>query len=153
MHRWSIIDTPIRHLTDLFPDLVMTIVAIIRDGKLTLPRGGSEMMAAGDRVYFVCDSSHLRRAMATFGHEEPEVRSVVIAGGGAIGQMLAGEIESNSENMQVQLIERSAGRARELAEGLRTTGFSMAMRWTVVFLQRLVSIRLKPLYRLPMMTR
>jgi len=35
--------------------------------------------------------------------------------------MLAGEIESNSENMQVQLIERSAGRARELAEGLRTT--------------------------------
>ena len=116
-----IIDTPIRHLTNLFPDLVMTIVAIIRDGKLTLPRGGSEMMAAADRVYLVCDSSHLRRARATFGHEEPEVRSVVIAGGGAIGQMLASEIESNSENMQVQLIERSAGRARELAEGLRTT--------------------------------
>ena len=66
-----IIDTPIRHLTNLFPDLSMTILAIIRDGKLTLPRDGAEMMAPGDRVYFVCDSDHLDRAMATFAHEEP----------------------------------------------------------------------------------
>ena len=65
-----IIDTPIRHLTNLFPDLSMTILAVIRDGKLTLPRDGAEMMKPGDRVYFVCDSEHLDRAMATFAHEE-----------------------------------------------------------------------------------
>ena len=114
-----IIDTPIRHLTNLFPDLSMTILAIIRDGKLTLPRDGAEMMKPGDRVYFVCDSDHLDRAMATFAHEEHEARSVLIAGGGAIGQMLATEIETNFQNTKVQLIERNASRAHFLAENLR----------------------------------
>ena len=79
-------------------------------------------MAPGDRVYFVCDSDHLDRAMATFAHEEPESRSVVIAGGGAIGQMLANEIEANFQNTKVQMIEKSNERARVLAESLRATG-------------------------------
>jgi trk system potassium uptake protein TrkA len=78
-------------------------------------------MLAGDRVYFVCDATHLDRAMASFGHEEPEARSVVIAGGGAIGQMLAREIETNFSNTQVHLIERNQTRARALAESLRST--------------------------------
>ena len=80
------------------------------------------MMAPGDRVYFVCDAEHLDRALATFAHEEPEARSVVIAGGGAIGQMLANEIETNFQNTKVQIIEKSAERARTLAESLRATG-------------------------------
>jgi trk system potassium uptake protein TrkA len=116
-----ILDTPIRHLTNLFPDLSMTILAIMRDGKLILPRDGAEMMAAGDRVYFVCDASHLSRAMATFAHEEPEARSVIIAGGGAIGQMLATRIEANFQNTKVQIIEKDPARARTLAENMHGT--------------------------------
>ena len=60
--------------------------------------------------------------MASFGHEEPEARSVVIAGGGSIGQMLAREIGSNFENTAVQIIELHASRARTLAEELQNTG-------------------------------
>ncbi|MDA9639914.1 Trk system potassium transporter TrkA [SAR116 cluster bacterium] len=116
-----ILATPIRHLTNLFPDLVITILTIIRDGQVVVPRDGNEIMLAGDRVYFVCDATHLDRAMASFGHEEPEARSVVIAGGGAIGQMLAREIETNFSNTQVHLIERNQSRALELAESLRST--------------------------------
>lgn len=114
--------TPLRHLTGLFPDLAITVLAIIRDGKVTLPRSGADSMQVGDRVYFVCDAAHLDRAMAAFGHEEPEARSVVIAGGGSIGMMLAREIETNFSNTQVQLIELEATRARELAEQLQGTG-------------------------------
>ena len=33
------------------------------------------LVQIGDRVYFVCDSAHLERAMASFGHEEDEARS------------------------------------------------------------------------------
>lgn len=117
-----VIGTPLRHLTGLFPDLAITVLAIIRDGKVTLPRSGADSMQVGDRVYFVCDATHLDRAMAAFGHEEPEARSVVIAGGGSIGMMLAREIETNFSNTQVQLIELEAARARELAEQLQNTG-------------------------------
>ncbi|MDC3313954.1 Trk system potassium transporter TrkA [Alphaproteobacteria bacterium] len=115
-------DTPLRHLTNLFPDLAMTVLCIIRDNAVILPRRGIEEMHAGDRIYFVCDSSHLDRAMAAFGHEEPEARSVVIAGGGNIGLMLAREIATNFSNTQVQLIEMDNNRARELAEELQGTG-------------------------------
>ena len=115
-------DVSLRHLTNLFPDLLITVLAIIRDGKVVIPRSGAESMQTGDRVYFVCDAGHLHRAMASFGHEEPEARSVVIAGGGSIGQMLAREIGSNFENTAVQIIELSPSRARALAEDLQNTG-------------------------------
>ena len=115
-------DVSLRHLTNLFPDLLITVLAIIRDGKVVILRSGNESMQTGDRVYFVCDATHLHRAMASFGHEEPEARSVVIAGGGSIGQMLAREIGSNFENTAVQIIERHASRARTLAEELQSTG-------------------------------
>ena len=115
-------DVSLRHLTNLFPDLLITVLAIIRDGKVVIPRSGNESMQTSDRVYFVCDATHLHRAMASFGHEEPEARSVVIAGGGSIGQMLAREIGSNFENTVVQIIELRASRARTLAEELQNTG-------------------------------
>jgi trk system potassium uptake protein TrkA len=101
---------------------LITVLAIIRDGKVVILRSGNESMQTGDRVYFVCDATHLHRAMASFGHEEPEARSVVIAGGGSIGQMLAREIGSNFENTAVQIIELHASRARTLAEELQNTG-------------------------------
>ncbi|MGB1997881.1 MAG: NAD-binding protein, partial [Candidatus Puniceispirillaceae bacterium] len=90
-------------------------------GKVILPRSGVESMQTGDRVYFVCDSTHLDRAMASFGHEEGEARSVVVAGGGSIGLMLSREIEANFHNTHNQIIELHAGRAKSLAEELQGT--------------------------------
>jgi trk system potassium uptake protein TrkA len=116
-----ILGTSLRHLTSLFPDLSLTILAIIRDGKVILPRSGVEAMQTGDRVYFVCDSTHLDRAMASFGHEEGEARSVVIAGGGSIGLMLSREIEKNFQNTNNQIIELDNSRAKSLAEELQGT--------------------------------
>ena len=65
-----ILATPIRHLTNLFPGLSMTIVAIIRGNEVIVPRDGTDMMQPEDRVYFVCDAEHTDRAMASFGHTE-----------------------------------------------------------------------------------
>ena len=114
--------TSLRNLTGLFPDLKMTILAIIRDGAVILPRSGEESMQVGDRVYFVCDSAHLDRAMASFGHEESAARSVVIAGGGSIGLMLSREIETHFANTASQIIELKPERARALAQELADTG-------------------------------
>ena len=123
-------DVSLRHLTNLFPDLLITVLAIIRDGKVVIPRSGAESMQTGDRVYFVCDAGHLHRAMASFGHEEPEARSVVIAGGGSIGQMLAREIGSNFENTAVQIIELSPRAPAPLPRTCRIPASSMVTRLT-----------------------
>lgn len=116
-----ILATPIRHLTSLFPGLSMTIIAIIRGNEVIVPRDGTDMMQPEDRVYFVCDAEHTERAMASFGHTEKEAHSVVIAGGGNIGSLLAQDIEANSSNTVCHVIEKDKGQARLIAEKLQQT--------------------------------
>ena len=110
-----IIDSPLRYLTDLFEGLSITIVAIIRDNDVLVPRDGSVKMQEGDQVYFVCDESHMARAMASFGHEEPVSRKVLIAGAGTIGSMLAQDVLTKVENSRCTIIEENKAQAEEAA--------------------------------------
>ena len=80
------------------------------------------MMQPEDRVYFVCDAEHTDRAMASFGHTEKEAHSVVIAGGGNIGSLLAQDIEAKSQNTVCQIIEKDKAQAHLIAERLQQTG-------------------------------
>ena len=115
-----ILATPLRHLTSLFPDLVMTILAIIRGNKVIVPRDGQDELQPSDRVYFVSKAEHVSRAMAAFGHYEVESSSVVIAGGGNIGLMLARALEAGGTT-KARLIELDKEQARELAQELPHT--------------------------------
>lgn len=114
-----IVYTPLRQLTELFPDLNIVIVGIVHDEKAFVPRS-SDQMLPGDEVYFVADTEHVSRALATFGYEEPDAHRLVIIGGGNIGMNLARLIEQNPE-MTARIIERSQNRARKIAAGLPNT--------------------------------
>lgn len=116
-----ILATPLRHLTDLFSGLSMTIIAIIRDSSVIVPRDGQDTLEAGDRVYFVCDTEQTQRAMASFGYHEEVINNVVIAGGGNIGMMLAQDIEARFEGTVCHIIEKDKQQARLLAEQLPRT--------------------------------
>jgi trk system potassium uptake protein TrkA len=116
-----ILGSPIRYLTDLFEDLKMTIVTIIRGNDIIVPRDGTEKMMEGDQVYFVCEESQMTRAMASFGHEEPESRKVLIAGSGTIGQIVAKDIHASTDNAQVVMIEHNKDQARLASENLTDT--------------------------------
>ncbi len=115
-----IIGQPMRQLTQLFPDLNLRVVGIVRDEHGVVPRSDAVMMS-GDDVYFICDTAHLPRAMAAFGHEETEGRTVVIAGGGNIGLRLAQEIETEHEGVRAKVIEYDRDRARVVAQTLDST--------------------------------
>ena len=88
-----LVNTPLRQLTVLFPDLNIVIIGIVRQGRAIVPTAEDQMLA-GDEVMFVVDTQHIGRAMTAFGHEEPEARRIVIFGGGNIGQFLAQQIEA-----------------------------------------------------------
>lgn len=115
-----IVNTPLRQLTSLFSDLSIVVVAIIRNDRGIVPRSDDHMLP-GDDVYFVCDADHLSRAMAAFGHEEEEGRSVIIAGGGNIGLMLAEKIEAEHSGVSVKVIEYNRERAKLVAQTLDHT--------------------------------
>ncbi len=110
-------DTPMRQLTELFPDLNIVVVAIVRGDRMVVPTG-DDQMRAGDEIYFVADSNHVARAMALFGHEEQEARRMIIVGGGNIGLYIAGLIEGEDSGVRVNLIERNPERARLVADRL-----------------------------------
>ncbi|MEX2614723.1 MAG: Trk system potassium transporter TrkA [Alphaproteobacteria bacterium] len=114
-----IINTPLRQLSELFPDLGITVVCINRNGSPFIPKAADHMVA-GDEVYFIADSSHVPRALSAFGHEEEEAHRIIIIGGGNIGLNLAQEIE-HQDGITARLIELSRERARFVAEALPAT--------------------------------
>lgn len=113
-----IVNTPLRQLTQLFPDLNVVIIGLVRDNEAWIPSADDEMLP-GDEVYFVAESNHVPRAMAAFGHEEAEARRLVIFGGGNIGQFLAQAIEENNPSVNLKVIEADKGRAEAAARTLK----------------------------------
>lgn len=115
-----IIDTPLRQLTELFPDLHIRIMGILRAGVVRVPHGDEEMHV-GDEVYFAVETAHMIRAMRAFGHDELQARRVVIVGGGNVGLYLAQQIEEEHRNVLIKLIEAKPDRAGVIAAVLKKT--------------------------------
>ena len=115
-----ILNTPLRQLTELFPDLNITIVYIVRDETPIFPREMDQLLL-NDEVYFVVDSQHLSRARSVFGHEEQTAERVVIIGGGNIGFQLALALEEREPAVNVKLIEANKERAELIADQLSKT--------------------------------
>jgi len=115
-----VIDTPLRQLTELFPDLGAVVVGIHRDGKMFVPRS-SDQMLQGDLVYTVAPRNQVRRTLGIFGHEEPEANRVIIAGGGNIGLYVARNLEARQTGAKIKLIEYDRDRAIRIADELKRT--------------------------------
>jgi trk system potassium uptake protein TrkA len=115
-----ILETPLWQLTELFPDLSLTIVGIWRNNQGVVPHD-DERLFAGDDVYFLSDSVHVARAMAAFGHEEQLARRVVVLGGGNIGLYLARTVERDSPHVSLKLVELDKARAAHVAQNLERT--------------------------------
>lgn len=115
-----LVNTPIRQLTQLFPDLNIVIVGLNRNGRAIVPTSDDQMLP-GDEAYFVVDTAHVARAMAAFGHEEREARRLLIFGGGNIGLFLAQEIERDYDWVNAKIIEMSPERAEDVAARLAKT--------------------------------
>jgi trk system potassium uptake protein TrkA len=109
-----IVDTPLRQLTTLFPDLHLIVVTIVRESKPIVP-SADDVLLVGDEVYFIAEESHVARALAAFGHEEPEAHRIVIVGGGNIGLFLAQEVEAKHAGVAVTVVETGKERARHCA--------------------------------------
>jgi trk system potassium uptake protein TrkA len=115
-----VVDTPVEQLTALFPDLPAVIAAVVRNGSLFVPTH-EDMLLVGDDVYVIADAAQVSRILKIFGHEEPQARRIVIAGGGNIGLFVARELETKSSALRLKVIEASRARAVEIADRLDRT--------------------------------
>ncbi|MCU0839210.1 MAG: Trk system potassium transporter TrkA [Rhodospirillales bacterium] len=115
-----LIRTPIKQLTQLFPQLNMVIVGILRQDRPVLVSGEDELRI-GDDVYFVVEAQQVARAMAAFGHEEPEAKRLLVCGGGDVALLLGQAMERDEEHVSVKIIEANPDRAAVIASVLSHT--------------------------------
>ncbi len=111
-----IVNTPLRQVAELFPDLKITIVAVERSGNMWRAHSG-DMLEAGDRVFFIADRSDVARALDIMGEAARQARRVIIVGGGNIGLFVAKGLEKMGA-MKIRIIERDRKRAEFVAEEL-----------------------------------
>lgn len=114
-----IINTPLRQVAELFPDLKITIVAIRRGEAMWRAHAGDQL-DVGDRVFFIADRADVARALEIMGEAAQQARRIVIVGGGNIGLYVAKGLEKLG-SMKIRLIEKDRERAERIAEELDRT--------------------------------
>jgi len=115
----AIINTPLRQVAELFPDLKITIVSIRRNEKMWRAHAEDEL-SAGDLIHFIADRQDVQRALEIMGAAAKQARRVVIIGGGNIGLFVAKGLEKLG-SMKIRLIEADRKRSEFVAEELERT--------------------------------
>ena len=113
------LNTPLRQLTELFPDVNAVVAALVRDSKLIVTDSNTRI-AAGDDVYVIVPSETVHRVLTLFGRDQERAQNVLILGGNNVGLYLAKYLEKASQ-MHVTLIEENEEHAKFLAETLSDT--------------------------------
>jgi len=113
-----LVGQPIRAIRQHIPQVDARVAAVYRGGHSIAPEGDT-VIEHNDEVFFIAATEDIRNVMTEMRKTEDPVKRVVIAGGGNIGLRLAQKLEE--DNHQVKVIERSAARARAIAEKLRST--------------------------------
>lgn len=104
-------------LREHMPHIDTRVAAIFRQDRPIRPQG-STIIEAGDEVFFVAASQHIRAVMSELQRLEKPYKRIMIVGGGNVGAGLALRLE---KSYNVKLIERNQQRAAELAEQLHHT--------------------------------
>ncbi|MGB2539393.1 Trk system potassium transporter TrkA [Hafnia paralvei] len=104
-------------LKEHMPHIDTRVAAIFRQDRPIRPQG-STIIEAGDEVFFVAASQHIRAVMSELQRLEKPYKRIMIVGGGNVGAGLAHRLE---KDYSVKLIERNQQRAAELAEMLHDT--------------------------------
>lgn len=110
-----LINTQMRQLRTLFPDLPIVVCLILRGMEVIVPSKDDQMLP-GDEVYFFTDAAHVKRALSAFGHNEKQARNIVIFGGGNVGLNVAQMAKEQHSNTMIKIIESDGARAQYLSE-------------------------------------
>lgn len=115
-----ILNTPLRLLEGLFPELDLSVLFIIRGDTGFIPVG-SDQLQGGDEVYLLIPQEKLTHAIEAFGFSEQKSQRLLILGGGNVGFCLAEEVEAQHPEISLMLIEQDKDRATYVANQLTRT--------------------------------
>jgi|TARA_B100001964_G_scaffold71831_1_gene81402 trk system potassium uptake protein TrkA len=115
-----LVNTPLSRLTERFPDLRANVLGVIRREKFVILKKKDKILI-NDKAFVVVSASQVNVTLSAFGHEEKIAKKILIVGGGNIGFNLAKNLESDSEEVRVKIIEKDKIRAEFIANELNNT--------------------------------
>ena len=115
-HDGPLVGLELRTLRDHIPTIETKIVAIFRQGQPIVPTADT-LVQADDDVFFIAAEDNIKAVMAELRHVQKHFKSIVIAGGGNIGLLLAHQIEND---FQIKVIESNASRAELVSRSLQS---------------------------------
>lgn len=115
-----ILNTPLRLLDNVLPDLALSVLCIVRDGVSFIPTP-SDQLQEDDEVYFLTPQDKILPSAEAFGFSEKKSQRLLILGGGNVGLSLSEEVEAHYPHISVMLIENNKERALYVANQLSHT--------------------------------
>jgi len=115
-----ILNTPLRLLENLFPELDLRVLFIVRGDAGFVPSSTDELQEK-DEVYLLVPTDNILHAVEAFGFSEQKSQRLLILGGGNVGFCLAEEVESHYPAISLMLIENDRDRATYIANQLSRT--------------------------------
>lgn len=101
-----------------YPDLTFRVVAISRKGMTIIPTGKVTIQAL-DHIFILAQTEAIPEVVQTTGKPDIEIERVMIAGGTAIGAMIARILCQEEKKWNIKLIEPDFDTAQELAKELK----------------------------------
>lgn len=114
----AVIDTPLRQLTELFPNLQATVMGVRRDGQVLI-MDSHESLIVGDQALVAVAKEQITRVLGLFGCDDQPPTRVVIGGAGNVGRYVAQKLEESEEGITVRLIENNRQIAQLAAETVK----------------------------------
>ncbi len=109
-----VLDTPLKDLTELFPNLNSKIVCMVRDENTIIPNKMEELKE-GDDIYLLSDNKNIKRVLNVFGKKIIKSRRVIIIGAGIIALNIAKILEINDPDSSITIIENDKETAERAA--------------------------------------
>ncbi|HET9701201.1 MAG TPA: Trk system potassium transporter TrkA, partial [Burkholderiales bacterium] len=113
-HGGPLVGRELQWLRAHMPQIDTRVAAIFRRDRPIIPEGRT-VIEAGDEVFFIAASRHIRRVMSELRRMDKAVKRVMIAGGGNIGRRLAKALENDYE---VKIVEVNRAACERLANEL-----------------------------------
>ena len=113
-HGGPLVGQELRYLRQHMPSVETRVAAIFRRDRPIIPQGDT-LIEADDEVFFIAASEDIRAVMSELRRVEKRNKTVMIAGGGNIGERLAEALETR---YRVKIIENNRARADHLAQHL-----------------------------------
>lgn len=113
-----LIGTSLRDLRRIYPKIKALVVFIERKGKGFVPFG-EDKLETGDLCFTVTSKSQAQELEELFTRQKtPELKRVIVVGGGKIGYQVARRLEIRFPNLDIRLIDQDRDKCEKLSREL-----------------------------------